>query len=130
MGHLGPKMAHLHNSGSAVRNVLQFCIMKRVKRVMEINVNGFFQKNPIQGNLVCHFGPKCYVLITGSALGVFLFLILHNKRGQSVHENFISCFSRKNLIWGNLIFLGHFLGHLIGLGQNGARPLLLLILKQ
>ena len=21
-------------------------------------VNGFFQKNPIQGNLVCHFGPK------------------------------------------------------------------------
>ena len=33
---------------------------------------------------------------------------MHNERGQEVHENFISCFSRKNLIWGNLIFLGHF----------------------
>ena len=36
----------------------------------------------------------------GSASGFFL--ILHN-------ENLISCLSRKNLIWGNLIFLGHFI---------------------
>ena len=26
-----------------------------------------------------------------------------------VHENFISCSLKKNVIWGNLIFLGHFL---------------------
>ena len=43
----------------------------------------------------------------GSALRFFL--ILHNKRGQEVRGNFISCFWRKNLLWSNLIFLGHFL---------------------
>ena len=26
-----------------------------------------------------------------------------------MHESFISCFSKKKIIWGNLIFLGHFL---------------------
>ena len=26
-----------------------------------------------------------------------------------MHENIISCFLRKSLIWSNLIFLGHFL---------------------
>ena len=26
-----------------------------------------------------------------------------------MHESFISCFSKKKFIWGNLIFLGHFL---------------------
>ena len=35
--------------------------------------------------------------------------ILLNKRDQEVHENVFSCFLRKNLIWDNLIFLGHFL---------------------
>ena len=38
---------------------------------------------------------------------VFL-LILHNERDQKVRENFI-VFLRKNLIGGNLNFLGHFL---------------------
>ena len=33
--------------------------------------------------------------------------MLHNKIDQEGHENF-SCFLR-NLIWGNLIFFGHFL---------------------
>ena len=31
-----------------------------------------------------------------------------NERGWYVHENFIICFARKSFIWGNLIFLGHF----------------------
>ena len=35
--------------------------------------------------------------------------ILLNKRDQEVHENFCSCFLRKNLIWDNLIFSGLFL---------------------
>ena len=34
---------------------------------------------------------------------------LLNKRDQEVHENFISCFLRENLIWDNLIISGHFL---------------------
>ena len=36
-------------------------------------------------------------------------MILHNKRDQEVHENVISCFLRKSLIWSNLIFLSNFL---------------------
>ena len=28
---------------------------------------------------------------------------------QEVHENYITCFLRKSLIWGNLTFLGYFL---------------------
>ena len=35
--------------------------------------------------------------------------ILLNKRDQEVHENVCSCFLRKNLIWDNLTFPGHFL---------------------
>ena len=34
---------------------------------------------------------------------------LFNKRDQEVHENFISCFLRENLIRGNLIISDHFL---------------------
>ena len=36
-------------------------------------------------------------------------LILLKKRDQEVHEKFFSCFLRKNIIWGNLIFSSHFL---------------------
>ena len=43
----------------------------------------------------------------GSAISFFL--VLHNKRGQRGTWSFISCFSRRNLITSNLIFLGHFL---------------------
>ena len=34
---------------------------------------------------------------------------LLNKGNQEVHEKFFSCFQRKNLICGNVIFSGHFL---------------------
>ena len=33
---LGPKMAHPHNSGSALRILLKFCRMKGVNRYMKI----------------------------------------------------------------------------------------------
>ena len=106
MGHLEPKMACLDNSGSAVRIALQFCTMERAKRDME-TILMVFQKNLIWGNLVI-LTQKWYILITLDLLSVF-FLILHNKRVQEVHENFVRYFLRKNLIWSNLIFLGHFL---------------------
>ena len=67
-------------------------------------INGFSEKNLIQGNLVI-LAQKWHVLRNLDLLSVFL-LILHSKRGQ---ENFISCFLIINLIWVNLIFLSHFL---------------------
>ena len=59
--------------------------------------------------------PSNFIILTQKWYGVFITLdllsdlILHNKRDQEVHENFISCFLRENLIWSNLIFLDHFL---------------------
>ena len=107
MGHLRPKMVHLHNSGTTVRIVLQYCTMKGAKRDMEIILMVFLEKKFNLGQFG-HFGPKMvHPHNFGSASDFFL--ILHSARGQEVHENFISCFLRKNLIWDNLIFLGHFL---------------------
>ena len=78
--------------------------------------NGFSERNLIMGNFVI-LEQKWYgVPLTLNLLSGFL-LILHNIREQEVHENFISCFLRKNLIWGNMI-LGHFLMFLTGCGQN------------
>ena len=88
MGYLRPKIARPHNSGSAVRTVLQCCT--GVKRDMEIILMVFLKKKLIW---------ICFKF----------FLILHNERGQEVHENFSCYFLRKNLIWGNLSFLGQFL---------------------
>ena len=56
-----------------------------------------------------HFGPKMVCLHNCGSVLRFFFFILHNKRVQEVHENFVSRFLRKNLFWSNLIFLGHFL---------------------
>ena len=106
MGHLRPKMVHPHHSGSAVRIVLQYCTMKGAKRDMEIILMVFLKKI-FWGNLVI-LAQKWCVLITLDLLEGFL-KILDSERGKEVSENFISCFSRKNLSWGNLIFLGHFL---------------------
>ena len=93
MDHTGPKMVHPHNSGSAVRIVLQFCTMKGAKRDMEIILMIFFEKKSYLEQFG-HFGPKMVCRHNfGSALSFFL--ILPNKMGQEVHENFISCFLEK-----------------------------------
>ena len=39
----------------------------------------------------------------------FFFLILHNERGQEVHEHFVSCFSRKKSHLGQFNILRPFL---------------------
>ena len=44
MSHLGSKMVHPHNSGSAVRIVLQFHTMTGAKRDMEITLMIFLEK--------------------------------------------------------------------------------------
>ena len=53
---LGMKMVCPHNSGSAVRIVLQFCTMKWVKRDMEIN--GFSEEKKSYLGQFGIFGPK------------------------------------------------------------------------
>ena len=58
-------------------------------------INGFSEIKLIWGNLVI-FAQKWCIFITLDLLQVFFFFqILLNERGQEVHENFISCFSRK-----------------------------------
>ena len=42
---LGPKMAHPHNSGSALRSILKFCRMKGADRYMKILLLVFREKN-------------------------------------------------------------------------------------
>ena len=42
---LGPKVAHLHNSGSALRIFLKFCRMKMANRYMKILLVVFREKN-------------------------------------------------------------------------------------
>ena len=56
MDHLGPKMAHPHNSGSAISIVLQFCTMEGANRDMEIIL--MFFKNKILFGGIWSFWPK------------------------------------------------------------------------
>ena len=46
---LSPKMAHPHNSGSAVRMFLKFCTMKGANRCIEIILMAFPKKNLVWG---------------------------------------------------------------------------------
>ena len=53
---LGPKMAHPHNFGSAVRIFFKFCSMKRVNRKMKVIIMLCSKKN-CSGQMG-HFGPE------------------------------------------------------------------------
>ena len=73
-----------------------------------------------------YFGPENGTSHnSGSDLKKF-FKILQSESGQKVHENFISCFSRKKFIRDNLVFwpLGHF-SLFNWAWSNCARPLLI-----
>ena len=104
------------NSGSVVRIFLQFCTMKGTKKGMEIILMVFLKE--ILFRAVWSFVQKMVWCPQNFGYAVFLhffiFIILHNNRDQEVHENFISCFLRKNLSWVNLIFLGHLLNTWLG----------------
>ena len=56
MCHLGTKMVRPHNSGSAVRIVLQFCSIKGSKRFMKIILMVFLKKSYM--GQFGHFDPK------------------------------------------------------------------------
>ena len=96
-------MVHDHESGSAVRIFFKFCTMEGVNRVMKMII--IFSKNIFVWGKWTILSPKmAHHHETGSAVRFFLKFC----RMKGVHEHFISCFLRKNFIWGKLIFLGHF----------------------
>ena len=100
-----------------------FAQWKGAKKNMEIILMAFLEKDPIQGSFVI-LAQKWYVIITFWICSQ-VFLILQNKRGQGLHENFISFFAKKFHLVKFAIFRSFFYC-LIGCGQNWARPLLLM----
>ena len=77
MGHLGPKIAHSHNSGSAVRIVLTFCTIKGTKRDMGIalgnHISGFSAKKKKKIYIYIYiyiFGAIWHIVITLDLLSV------------------------------------------------------------
>ena len=100
-----------------------FAQWKGAKKNMEIILMVFLEKDPIQGSFVI-LAQKWYVIITFWICSQ-VFLILQNKRGQGLHENFISFFAKKFHLVKFAIFRSFFYC-LIGCGQNWARPLLLM----
>ena len=68
---------------------------------MEIILIVFFEKCLISGNLVILWSKNgIYDLNFGLAVRFLFFLILHNKMGQILHQNFINCFFDKKLHLG------------------------------
>ena len=104
MGHLGPRMLH-PASQFWIRRKDCFTILhnERGQERHEYYIIVFFERN-----LVILEQNWYGVRLTLNLLSGFL-LILHNKRDGEVQESFISCLVRKNPIWSNLMFSGHFL---------------------
>ena len=101
-------MAHHHNSGFAVMIVWQFCKMKGAERGIEIMLMVFLKKKKLIQDNFAILAEKWYIPLTFWNCCQVFYLILCHKKGSELHEHFIS-FLRKNLIWGNVIFLGYFL---------------------
>ena len=89
-----------------------FYNLKRAKRDLKIVLMVFLKK--ILFRAIWSFWPKNGTFLQLWIWSQVFFLILNNEAGQQVHENFISCFLRKNLIWGNFIFLDQFLTVCLG----------------
>ena len=79
MGYLEPKMSRPYNSGSDLRNVLQFCTMKGAKKVRNYIIVFSEKKNLIRGNLVGHFDSKMVRSHNFESVCSQVFFILHNK---------------------------------------------------
>ena len=96
---------HAHNPGFTLTISLKVATIK-AKSYIKVILVGFFLKKSYSGQLG-HFGPKNATLHyynSGSAINIFL--ILHNQRGEEVHQNYMIGFSKKDLIQGNLVILG------------------------
>ena len=97
-----------HNPGYAVLQLIVykglFSSFAQGNRLKETFILQVFLKETLFRSIWSFWSKKYEVIVT-----LDLLLILHNKMDQEAHENCISCFLRKTLIWGNLIFLFHFL---------------------
>ena len=80
---LGAKMVLPYNSGSTLRVFLKFYTIKGANRYMELTLMVFLKKFSVGAVKLCHFDLKISrCQNSGSTLR-----ILHNERGQEVHEN-------------------------------------------
>ena len=69
---LRPKMAHPHNSGSAVRFFLEFCAVKRAIMLMKLIIT-IFTKTKFVGDKWAILDPEiAHPHNSGSALRIFL----------------------------------------------------------
>ena len=111
MGHLRPRMSHPASQlWISCKDYFTILHNERGQERHGNYINGFSERNLIVFRAIWSFWNKNGMVSSSLWICSQIFLlILLNKRDQEVHENFISCFLRKNLIWGNLIFSGHFL---------------------
>ena len=94
---LGSKMAHAHNSGSAVRIFSKFCTMKEANRYMEIILMAFPKKSCFRQ--MDHLGPKMtHPHNSGSAIRIVL--QFHKKEGANRDmEIILTFFQRKKILF-------------------------------
>ena len=98
MDHFGPK-----NSASLQLWIWSDLHNEKGQLVNERNINGFYQKKFVQDKWAI-LGPKM-AHPPNSGLALRIFFKFCTMGDCYVHENFLSCFLRKNFIWANLIFL-------------------------
>ena len=73
-------------------------------------INGFSERNLIVFRAIWSFWNKNGLVSSSLWICSQVFLLILLKEGdEEVHENFFSCFLRKNLFWGNLTFSSQFL---------------------
>ena len=111
MGHfdLGPRISHpVSQLWIICKDCSTILHNERGQEGHRNYVNGFSERNGIVLVIVLsHFGTKVLwcPLHFESTLRFFYWFYWD----QEIHEKFFSCFLRKNLFWGNLIFWSHFL---------------------
>ena len=88
-----------HNSGSAVRIILQFCTMKGAKRDMEIILMVFLKEILLYSQQFGHFGTKMvWCLFTLNLLSGFLLILL--KKGTKRYMKFFLVFFKEKSLLG------------------------------
>ena len=108
-GHLGPRMLHPESKfWISFKDCFTFYHNEWGQERHGNHINCFSERNLIAFRAIWSFWNKGGMVSSSLWIcsQVFL-LILLNEKDQEVYENFFSCFLRKTLIWGNLIFSGH-----------------------
>ena len=109
MGHLGPRMLYaVSQLWIDCKDCFTFFHNEWCQEKHGNYINGFSKRNLIVFRAILSFWNKGGMVSSSLWVCSQVFsLILLSKKDQEVHEKFFSCFLRKTLIWGNLIFSGH-----------------------